>query len=208
MPYLRPLVCFFTLCLLPSAFTPSLDARVRGIDHSKRSSLSDKIFTPEKFDTGTNNQFSNKSFEITEWHTKFSPLGRERSNMNGETSRFNGDTQERQLYNTQPSDSFESSRSRFNRQIANSPNLDHVREMYMASRFSDGEITSPTGRQFAELVDQVSLRDINRFQAMRNKTDDGIPVDAAGGEGSISVDGKSIGVERNSMIEKTSEASE
>ncbi len=66
------------------------------------------------------------------------------------------------------------------RKLANVQNWNRVRDNVMSHKFSGTEMNTPEARRFSEMVDEVSLQDINRYQFWKNKTDAGIPVQTAG----------------------------
>jgi hypothetical protein len=58
-------------------------------------------------------------------------------------------------------------------------NWDQVRETVLVQKYADAEVSDFAdleGRHFTDMVDQMSLRDINRFQFSSNRPDGPIPV--------------------------------
>ncbi len=157
-------------------------AAPRRVDMGKRSDLLEKS---TDFDTRNprpeiNKQFEGKTMELQEWHGNFTSLGEKKSTLQDDRSRFNRETVEMDRFDKEKV-SFDKSPD--NRRMATVSNWNNLKEQVMSSKFTNTELRTPEGRRFQQMVDEVSLRDINRFQTMKNKTDEGIPqVKAGSGE--------------------------
>lgn len=180
---------YHTLIALLAAATLA-GAAPRRVDLSTRNTLtSDRadvtVKRPEM-----SSQFGGTPMELQQWHGNFSSIGRQRSDVAGERSRMNRQTVEMETVERKTVNLPNSSN---NRRRADVKNWGNLKEQVMADRFANTELRSPEGRRMQEMVDEVSLRELNRFQSQRNKTDDGIPSIEAGGESGLSVQTKTPG---------------
>ncbi len=167
------------LCL---ATALPLSAGLKKINYGQRSKIEDQ--KAEGFEVKhpeMNTQFGGTRMDLTEWHTQFSTLGQKKSTLVSGSDRFSGermdfDVQEKKLKNTEMAPG--------NRKMGQVRNWNYAMENLMANKFQGSEITSPAGRQMQQFIDQVNLREVNRFMFERNKTEEGLPVQRAG-EGSL-----------------------
>lgn len=124
-----------------------------------------------------------------EWHGTYSSIGDKKANgvqtRGGKefaTSEVAYDTIERQeAHITLDSDE---------RKLANVQNWNRLRDNVMSHKFSGTELQTPEARQFSEMVDEMSLQEINRYQFWKNKTDEGIPVQTAGSDSGPQLSGE------------------
>ncbi|MGE9295260.1 MAG: hypothetical protein ACQKBV_03115 [Puniceicoccales bacterium] len=158
-----------------------VDAAPRRLsDLGEANSLTDK-----RFDSGNSTNprgdlmMGDERIHFQEWHGSYSSIGEKRMDAfkqrGGSEFRSNEvayDMKERQEARI----SLESDK----RKLANVQNWNTVRDNVMSHKFSGTEMDTPDARQFSEMVDEVSLRDINRIMFMKNSTDAGIPVQRAG----------------------------
>lgn len=123
-----------------------------------------------------NIRMQSQRVEFGQWHGTFSTIGNKRSNVSTDerfsTTQLNYPMVERR----DAAISMDISE----RRMAPLRNVDQVRDIVMARQFSDVELRTKEGRALQEMVDEMTLKDINRFQAHRNKTDEGVPVQQAG----------------------------
>ncbi|GHC06146.1 hypothetical protein [Cerasicoccus arenae] len=173
----------FALIALATFSLVTLDATPRRLSNlGGTNNLTDK-----KFDTGDfSNPRSDEMFgagsdriKFGEWHGTYSTLGdkkvnslKQRGGKEFSTKDVEFDTVERQEAHI----SLDSDK----RKMASVQNWNRVRDNVMSHKFSGTELNTPDARKFSEMVDEVSLRDVNRYQFWQNKTDDGIPVQVAG----------------------------
>lgn len=158
-----------------------LSARPRVLDMRKKSSS----FTNKKLTTDTvkfkqNTTMSNQRFDIQEWHKQYSSIGNRKANV-----KVSNEGNEKKLK------SFEKWHKKDakidlnpkERKMANVKNWNQLREVVKASKYSGEAITSPTGRRFNDMVDEITLAEINRFQTVRNdaQSKEGIPVQSVSG---------------------------
>lgn len=159
----------------------SLDARQRALTLQKKSRVADKKITMPRAEMSERSSLQNKRFGITEWHKQYSSLGRKRAPL---TFDGNSSVDKSVQFSTVDRKMAPISVSGKKRKMAEVRNWNRVREAVMVSKYSD-EITSPVGRHIQDVVDEVSLAQINRFQTVRNSEADknGIPVQQAGQTG-------------------------
>lgn len=168
-----------TPCVLALLGLSVAVAAPRRVDMGKRSDLLENTVN---FDTRNphgelDNQFQGKTMDLKEWHGNFSSLGEKKSNLQDDRSRYNRDTVEMGRFDKKTLDLQKSPDSR---RMATIGNWNNLKEQVMASKFTNTELKTPEGRRFQQMVDEVSLRDINRFETQRNMTDEGIPEIKAG----------------------------
>lgn len=80
---------------------------------------------------------------------------------------------------------------------ANMPNLDQMREIVMVSRYNKANVYELPEllTNYTDMVDEISMQELNRFQFRRNhSTDPGIPVQRAGSGDSANAPRSSSGV--------------
>lgn len=184
-------LCFFAA--LSAVALATLDAAPRRLsDLGGSNNLTDK-----KFDTGINKSprsdemFGNDKSRIKfeEWHGSYSNIGdkkadalKTRGGQEFRTNEVSYDTLERQ--------EAQISLDADERKMASVQNWNRVRDNVISHKFSGTEMNTPEARRFSEMVDEVSLQDINRYQFWKNKTDAGIPVQTAGNDGGPQLTGE------------------
>ena len=166
---------WLVLVMLAAVVALPLDARVRKIDYGERSKFEEERAEFDIERPQMNTTLNNSRLHLVEWHSNFSRLGQQRADLRGGT--FNGNVmemnvQETKLKNTKLSGN--------NRRMARLRNWNYLKENVVAGKFSGSEITSPVGRKMQQMVDEVSLQEINRFMFARNQTDEGILATRAG----------------------------
>ena len=150
-------------------------------NYGKRVNLKDQRFRTNKWQGGTLLSPQSKSFEILTWDEHFSPLGSKLSTVGGQKNKLT----EKKF----PKRSYVSGKKQFKKptaymgkkledlyQEAGIQMSDQAR-LYENHRLYQKSLQY-SKQQFQDIKDEVSLRDINRFQFRRNRTDDGVPVQA------------------------------
>ncbi|MEM8550239.1 MAG: hypothetical protein AAGF10_05555 [Verrucomicrobiota bacterium] len=160
-------------CLLPAL----LLGRARQIDLGKRSSFAEQTQDMEIQRPEMNNSLGGKRMQLVEWHHNFSNLGRQKASIANQDTRLNGNVL---TYDLEEKRTKTMAMSGSNRRDARVRNWNFLKENVMAAKYSGSEITSPAGRKMQQMIDEVSLQDINRFSFERNMTDEGIPAQRAG----------------------------
>lgn len=155
-------------------------------DLGRSNNLAEQRVPTEIRDNQMSNQFSER-IDIQEWSSEFSSLGNRRSSLAEQQSAVSTEALEQPEYavtrsriSTEP-DELEMTQIR---------NWNTLRDNVMSHQFSNTELRTPEGRMMQEAIDQMSLRDINRFQAARNHTDEGIPIIEAGDDQPVSFMGE------------------
>jgi len=178
---MRFYVPLFFLCLVVA-----VSASPRRVDHSKRSPLAEQ---KTEFDTRNprpeiNKRFKGKTMEIQEWHGNFTTLGEKKSPLQDERAPMNREQVKMDKFEKETVDL---QKSPDNRRMATIRNWNSLKEQVMSSKFTNTELRTPEGRRFQEMVDELSLRDIQRFVTQKNVTDKGIPTVQPGSGESLKV---------------------
>lgn len=167
------------LCFGACLFATVAEAVNRRIDFSKRSTAQNQSFTRKSNNlTQQQSTLGGKKVEFSKWHKQFSKLGSKRSSV---ALKDGGVDKDLKTFSRVSKKTAPLATGATPRKEAHISNWNHVREMILVSKYSQNTITSPVGRRFQMELDELSLRDLNRFQTQRNKTDDGIPTQRAGG---------------------------
>lgn len=147
-------------------------------DLGDRSALEEARFVSPMKTPELNSTLSGQRIEFGQWHGSFSSIGGKRAGVT---------TDSRSTLQQQMASFPMVERKNANiavdaaeRQMASMRNVDQVREMVLARQYADITPKNVQSRTLQDMVDEVSLKDINRFQVHRNKTDDGIPMQRAG----------------------------
>lgn len=125
------------------------------------------------------NSMANKRFPIEQWDKHFSSVGSKRASIAMQ------ENQEKQMFRTETLDRTEVNfeMSRWNERMADLHKRAGIEMDDRARLVSDQQLYSAMlqdTQQFKEMGDQVSLRDLNRYQFRRNRSDVDIPVNQAG----------------------------
>lgn len=160
------------MLILGFLFT-DLDARPRRLDLHKRSQIATSPIDSPKIDLQKNAEFTDERFDFKKWHKHYSSLGSKKPSIDVEPS-VAVDVIDIERFN------FEKSSLAMAADKQKWPKVrdwNRVREAVVASKYRSIDITSPVGRHIQEMVDSVSLAQINRFQSVRNDPEDhtGIP---------------------------------
>jgi hypothetical protein len=156
----------------------------RGIeDLGQRSPAGEQRISKQQWQGGSRISPQEKSFELKSWEKHFSPWGGKRSEIGKQKNSF----AEKKF----PKRSFTSGQKKFQKPMASiNENLEDLyrkagieisdRALLVENRKLYNMALQDTQQKFEELKEELSLRDINRFQFRRNRTPDGVPVQAAG----------------------------
>lgn len=127
--------------------------------------------------------FSKKTISLKEWDKHFSPIGSKRSPIALE------DGKEKKMFQTRTrtfqDKKFQTEMSRWNEKMKDLYKSAGIEMDDKARIVDDQKLYSmmKDSQNFSEMAEEVSLRDLNRYQFRRNRSDDGIPVEkAASGE--------------------------
>lgn len=156
----------------------------RGIeDLGQRSPAGEQRVPKQSWQGGSRISPKEKSFELKTWEKHFSPWGSKRSEVGGQKNKLS--------QKKFPKRSFESGQKKFKKSMATiDQNLEDLyreagidlseQARLVENRQLYQRVLQDTKQRFEALKEELSLRDINRFQFRRNRTDDGVPVQAAG----------------------------
>lgn len=168
---------YLSIVILVAVVALPLDAGRKKIDYGKRSPLQDQMTNMDINRPEMNTSLNDNRMQLSDWHSSFSTLGRDKSNLTTNSKAFTGqqvefEVKQHKLKNSKMAPG--------NRKIAGVSNWNYIKDNVMAGKFNGSEITSPAGRKMQQLVDEVSLQEVNRFMFGRNKTDEGITTTRAG----------------------------
>jgi hypothetical protein len=150
-----------------------------GLSGRRADRIENQRFDKKRWQQPQSNSLMEKRFPLKEWDKHFSPVGTKRAPISVEGQ---GD---RAIFETNRIDREEMSfeMARWNERMADlhekagielSDEADLVANQRMYSALlGDAE-------QFSDLGEKLSLRDINRYQFRRNRSDDDVPVQRAG----------------------------
>ena len=156
----------------------------RGIeDLGQRSKLGERLVPMQQWQGGARINPQEISFELKFWEKHFSPWGSKRSEIGGQKNEL----AEKKF----PKRSFTSGQKKIQKSMVTiDQNLEDLyreagiemsdRARLVENRKLYNMALQDTKQKFEDLKEALSLRDINRFQFRRNRTPDGVPVQAAG----------------------------
>lgn len=173
-----PIIFYPVVALLLAA--ASLQANTRDLDIAARRAdrLGNKRVVKQMWTQPQGNSLTNKRFPIEQWDKHYSSVGSKRSPIsmqeNAEKKMFRSKTFERKKID------FEM--SRWNERVVDLHQKAGIKMDDQARLAADQQLYRmlQNTQQFSEMGDEVSLRDVNRFQFRRNRSDEAIPVQAAG----------------------------
>ncbi len=176
MFYRVPILCLaFVTCLL------SVSGNTRTVDFAGRKAdrVEDKRFDRKMWTQPERSTLQNKSFPIEEWNKHYSSLGSKRApiavNERREKERFETRMIDRE--------SFPLEISRWNERMADlhkRAGIEVDDQAQIAANRQLYNMMMQDTRQYANLAEELSLRDINRFQFRSNRPDGQIPTQQAG----------------------------
>lgn len=120
-----------------------------------------------------------KRFPLEEWDKHFSSIGSKRAPISVESS------EERQIYETKRIDreKFPVDMARWNERMADLHKKAGIEMSEEAELVMDQQMYSAMlqdTQQFKDMAENLSLRDINRYQFRRNRSEGDVPVEPAG----------------------------
>lgn len=158
-----------------------LEADIFGLDFTGRKAdrVEEKRVEKKMWSRPESSSFMDKSFPIKEWNKHFSGLGSKRAPITlsekEKKKRFEVEMLDRKTID------FEM--SRWNERMADLHQRAGIQMDDKAQIASDHRLYSmmmQDARQYQDLADKLSLRDINRYQFRRNRLSDEIPTQKAG----------------------------
>ena len=177
-----PILFFLVLGVLTTTAWLKGAPQAPGLAGKRAERIEEKTLERRQWGGAKRSPLADKRFPMKEWDKHFSPLGQKRAAINveadGKKKRF--DTQVREMPVK------EKKLARWNRKIADLEKRARIQTSDTAEKIAAArtyDMLLQDTRHFEELGEEVSLRDINRFQFRRNRSDDGIPVEDAGSGG-------------------------
>lgn len=173
----------FSLLITLVVALGSLDAAPRRLSNlGEKNNLTDQRFNTGDSSTPRADEMfgaDKDRIKFEQWHGSYSSIGDKRADAlktrGGEEFR-SGEIE----YDTLERKEAHLSLDTDDRKLATVQNWNRVRDNVISHKFSGTEMNTPEAQRFSEMVDEMSLRDINRYQFWQNKTDAGIPVQVAG----------------------------
>lgn len=186
MSRLPQIVCLLSISFFTIALSAEPKANHRlGFAGKRADGVSEKRVEPKAWNGSTqNSQLLQKTFPMTEWDKHFSSLGSKRSPIDLAESK------EKSLFKTKtktyPEKEYEM--SRWNERMK-----DLQQEARLVSEPDTGTLKKATDeklysmvlqdtQKYADMAEELSLRDLNKFQFRRNHSDGDVPVQKAGSE--------------------------
>lgn len=155
-----------------------------GMAERRADGVGEKRAEMPRFGLEENEALQNKRFPIKEWSKHYSPLGNKRAPISTDESKKR--KMFRDISRRSARENAENMKmSRWNERMADLQERagistdERVREITDERMYEMMLQEDP--RKFKDLAENVSLRDINRYQFRRNRTDEGIPERRAGG---------------------------
>jgi hypothetical protein len=174
------LILFFSaLMVLPSVV---LDARSPlGIAGRRADRIENQRFDKQLWQQPQSNSLMEKRFPLKEWGKHFSPVGSKRAPI---AVKGQGD---RAIFETKRIDRKEINfeMARWNERMADLHKKAGIEMSDQAELVANQQMYSSMlggTQQFSEMGEKLSLRDINRYQFRRNRSDGELPVQRAGAE--------------------------
>jgi len=147
----------------------------------RETGLSNKRVEPRMWQSQRNTALMQKTFPIQEWDKHFSSVGSKRAPIRMSEARgkkiFETNTK------TFPKKDF--NRSRWNQHFAELHQQARISTDGKARKIADRQLYNMMlhdARKYEDMGEKLSLRDINRYQFRHNRSDEAVPVQAAGAE--------------------------
>jgi hypothetical protein len=161
---------------------PPLQAEVRsplGLSGRRAERIEDRRFDRKLWRDRESNSLMDKRFPLTEWDKHFSPVGTKRAPITVEGQG------ERTIFETKRIDRKELSfdMSRWNERMADlheKAGIEMSDEVELVANQQMYSAMLQDTQRFSEMGEKLSLRDINRYQFRRNRSDGELPVQRAG----------------------------
>lgn len=171
--------CVVFFCTLTSQ--AKLPDGITGLGQQQEN-VSNKRVERKQWDSKKNSDLMSKKFPMQSWGKHFSSLGSKRSGISTE------ETQSKKFFKTekQKFSKKEYDMSRLNERMMELHQKAGISTDDRAREIADQQMyqmaLQDTKQKFNELREELSLRDINRFQFRHNRPDSDVPVQSAGRE--------------------------
>jgi hypothetical protein len=169
------LAAFFSASLLHAALPTGL-----GGLGQEQSEVSEKRVERKLLDSQESSDLMDKRFPMKSWGEHFSPLGSKRAAISMQESKS------KKMFNTEqksfPTQQYEL--SQLNQRMMELHEKAGISTDQRARQIADQQLyemaLQDTTQKYEEMREKLSLRDINRFQFRHNRSDEAVPVQAAG----------------------------
>lgn len=176
----RPGILLF-ICFLygVSLQVAAANSRTVGFAGRKADKIEQKRFDKQVWAQPERSRLQEKTFPIEAWPKHYSPLGAKRAPISAE------ERSEKKLFETSVIEQkpFPLEFSRWDGQLADlhkQAGIDMDEEARIIAERQLYSMLLQDTRAYAELGDELSLRELNRFQFRRNRDDGDVPVQQAG----------------------------
>ena len=174
-----PLLFCAGLALLMAFSFLYADTRTTAFGSRRANKVEDKRVDKRMWAQPGSNPMMNKRFPIEQWDKHFSSMGSQRAPITLQEGK------KKEIFQTKTLDrrAVNFDMSRWNEKMADLHRRAGIemddRAQLVADRQLYNMMLQDTER-FRDMGDELSLRDLNRYQFRRNRSDDGIPVEKAG----------------------------
>ncbi len=172
------LVCV-SLALLMTAADLQAESGSLGIASRRADRVEKQRFEKKLWRQPRGNSMMQKRFPLQQWDKHFSSVGSKRAPIKIQ------DNKDKQMFRSKTFERKEIKfgKSRWNEQMADLHQKAGIKMDDRAQLVADQQLYSAMlqdAQQFRDMAKEVSLRDLNRYQFRRNRSDDAIPVEKAG----------------------------
>lgn len=169
----------FLAILMLSSFLVSAGAQTLTLSGDRVGDIQNKRFEKKEWGQKPTSSVANKRFPIKEWDKHFSPVGGKRAPIDLESTR------EKKIFETKTVDQkrVDFGMSRWNRDLAELHEKAGIQMDDKARIAGKQELYTrmiQNAEDYKDTGEVLSLRDINRYQFRRNRSEGALPVTAAG----------------------------
>ena len=169
--------CVLALLMMVSFF--GANPRTVSFTGKRATSIEGQRFKNKPWAKGQTNSMLNQSFPIEQWDMHFSSLGSKRAPISL------SENKDKQMFKTKTLDqklvSYEM--SRWNEKLSDLHKKAGIKMDDKARLVADKKLyymMLQESQQYSSMAEQLSLRELNRYQFRRNRSDGDIPVEKAG----------------------------
>lgn len=174
-----PIVSYFILMLLAFAPVPLLANETVNNLSKENTSLSNQRITHSMWSSEKNTDFTSKRFPMTSWGKHFSSVGSKRSPIELTEGK------DKKIFKTNQKEfpTKEFNLSAWNQKFADLHKDAQISTDDKARKIADRQLYNmmlQDTRQYADLGKELSLRDLNKYQFRRNRSEGAIPTTTVG----------------------------
>lgn len=172
------LICCIVTFLAALSYS-SANPRSLGMASRRANIVEDKRVKKQMWSQSQTNSMMNKSFPIEQWDKHFSSVGSKRAPISL------SDKKDKQMFSTKTLDRKEVNfeMSRWNERMTDLHKKAGIEMDDRAHLVADRQLyymMLQDSEKYSDLGDEVSLRELNRYQFRRNRPDGAVPVEKAG----------------------------